>query len=947
MGPHGRPPQKNHEQMANELLTLVTELVRDLHPRKAARLHPQLDSALDTDLGLDSLARVELITRLEQHFQVALPEQVFAEAESPRHLLKAITSARRRDGAAEPLQRVEPQEKHVEELPHRARTLVEVLQWHCSRNPDRLHIRVTDGERELAQLSYAGLWRGAERVAAGLQHAGVQPGDCIAVMLPTGVDYFYSFYGILMAGAVPVPIYPPVRRSQIGEHLQRHGGILRNCEAVLLITVPEASNVARLLKSQLEHLRSIATVRELEARGNAFLAPAVGPEDIAFIQYTSGSTGSPKGVVLTHANLLANIRAMGEAVEAGPSDVFVSWLPLYHDMGLIGSWLGSLYYAAVLVVMSPLAFITRPQRWLQAIHRYRATMSASPNFGYELCLKQISDKDLEGVDLSSWRLAFNGAEQVSPETIEHFIERFAKAGFRPETMTPVYGLAESSVGLAFPPLQQPPRIDVVDRQTFSREGRAVPATGRDGRTLRFVSSGRPLPGHEIRITDEQDRELPERREGALQFRGPSATAGYYREQAKTGELFHGDWLDSGDLAYIAEGDVFITGRRKDIIIRGGRNLYPHELEEVIGSIPGIRKGCVAAFGTREPRSGTERLVILAETRERDAGARETLRTKAAAAVNDLVGMPPDEVVLAAPHTVLKTSSGKIRRAACREQYERGGVEGTRRAVWWQIARSARQSVVPTWRRVRRWLGEHMFAAYVWTVYSLLAVIALLSVVIIPGFERRWSVLRGLARLLAFTTGTRILVTGKENLPDPGRPCVFVANHASYLDGYALVASVPRAFSFVAKRELAANRFIDFCLRRMRVEYVKRSETEQAREDAQRIARGANQRSVFFFPEGTFTRIPGVRDFHLGAFVTAAQANVPVVPVAIRGTRSMLRSGSWFPRRGYIVITIGEPIEAPVSPEGDHLAVWQAALMLRARAREHILRYAGEPDLGQE
>jgi len=943
------PDNKSHQDQDNtagELLRLIRELVRELHPRKAGRLSPHLDSSLDTDLGLDSLARVELIARLEQSFNIALPQQVFADAETPGDLLRAITTAQGRKAITTYTPRVELPEEQVEDLPHQAQTLIEVLQWHVRQNPQRLHLRLSDGDQELASLTYIELWQGAETVAAGLQQTGVQPGDSIAIMLPTSIDYFYSFYGILMAGAIPVPIYPPVRRSQIGEHLQRHSGILHNCEASLLITLPEAKNVARLLKSRVERLREIVTVQDLESRRGRYLAPAIGPDDIAFLQYTSGSTGNPKGVVLTHANLLANIRVMGETVQANSRDVFVSWLPLYHDMGLIGAWLGSLYFAVVLVVMSPLAFLTRPQRWLWTIHHYRATLSASPNFGYELCLKRINDEDIKGLDLTSWRLAFNGAEQVSPNTLLRFSQRFAPAGFRAEAMLPVYGLAESSVGLAFPPLNREPRIDCVERDVFTREGRAIAAAQEDENTLCFVSSGRPLPGHELRVSDDQNRELPERQEGRLEFRGPSATAGYFRNAEATARLFHQEWLDSGDLAYLADGEIFITGRRKDIIIRGGRNLYPHELEEAIGNVPGIRKGCVAAFGARDLRTGTERLVILAETRDTAAVKQEAIREQAVKVVNDLIGMPPDEVRLVAPHTVLKTSSGKIRRSACRELYERGKLEKTQWAPWRQLLQSAAHSLLPGWRRSRRWLATHLYAGYVWTMYSLLASIAVLSILVVPGFERRWKTLRGLSRLFAFVTATRVLVTGTENLPPPGQPCVFVANHASYLDGYVVVAAIPRSFSFVAKAELGANAFLDHVLRHMRVEYVKRFEKEQVIKDAQRIARTAQQQSLFFFPEGTFTRIPGVQNFRLGAFVTAAQVNIPVVPIAIRGTRSILRAQSWFPRHGSITLTIGEPIKLAVTPVTEQTDIWQVALKLRTAAREHIVRYSGEPDLMQ-
>ncbi len=237
-------------------------------------------------------------------------------------------------------------------------------------------------------------------------------------------------------------------------------------------------------------MRRIVTVDGLRAAAATCTPPPLTAEDTAFLQYTSGSTGIPKGVILSHANLLANIRAMGRAINAGPDDVFVSWLPLYHDMGLIGAWLGSLYHGCQFVVMSPLAFLMHPERWLWTIHRHRGTLSASPNFGYELCLNRIDPAQLAGLDLRSWRLAFNGAEPVSPETVLRFSHRFASYGFRPEAMAPVYGLAESTVGLAFPPVGRGPVIDHVRRLPMLQSGRAEPAGPDETDPLRFVACGR-------------------------------------------------------------------------------------------------------------------------------------------------------------------------------------------------------------------------------------------------------------------------------------------------------------------------------------------------------------------------------------------------------------------------------------------------------------------------
>ena len=309
-------------------------------------------------------------------------------------------------------------------------------------------------------------------------------------------------------------------------------------------------------------------------------------------------------------------------MEATSADIFVSWLPLYHDMGLIGAWLGCLYFAAPLYVMSPLSFLMRPESWLWAIHRFRATLSGAPNFAYELCLNKIDDRNLEGLDLSSLRMTVNGAEPVSVPALRRFIERFGHYGFRPGAMAPVYGLAENSVGLAFPPPGRPPVIDRVDRGLLSVRGIAAPALTDDPRALEIASCGAPLPGHEVRIVDELGFELGERHEGRLEFRGPSATSGYFRNETKTRELFHGSWLDSGDRGYMAGGEVYITGRIKDIIIRAGRHIYPQEIEEAIARSPWYSQGMRCGVWRGRSHIGDRaRRHFSGDTRERSCGPR--------------------------------------------------------------------------------------------------------------------------------------------------------------------------------------------------------------------------------------------------------------------------------------------------------------------------------------
>ncbi len=935
---HGQPETTSVPELASELLDIVRTLFAELHRQSGPDRPIRLDSSLNHELGFDSLARVELILRIQRAFGVDLPQDTLAHAETPRDLLEAIQKGT--SGPARQPQRPSavPLESAREEAAE-ATTLLEVIDWHVRRQPDRIQI-VHLSEQGEQPITGRNLTEASERVAAGLQQRGLEAGQSVAIMLPTGPEYFPVYVGILLAGGIPVPIYPPAHLAQVEEHVRRHVGILCNAQAVLLVTIPEARAVAWMLRVHVPSLRKVVSAQELLQSRDSLTPMPVAAQDVAFIQYTSGSTGDPKGVVLTHANLLANIRAMGQAIGLRPHDVFVSWLPLYHDMGLIGAWLGTLYFGIPLVVMSPLAFLARPIRWLQAIQAYRGTLSAAPNFAYELCVKKIADKELVGLDLSSWRLAFNGAETVLPETLTRFGRRFAPYGFHPEALTPVYGLAECSVGLAFPSSGRGPLVDRVQRASFTHTGSAVPAAPDEVSALSFVSCGRPLPGHEVRIVDASGNEVGERQEGRLEFRGASATRGYFNNPQATSQLFREGWLDSGDRGYLAGGEVFLTGRVKDIIIRGGRNIYPHEVEEVVSEIPGVRKGCVVLFGSLDPTTGTERLVVLAETRESGQHERQQLREAITTTVVEVLGEPADQVVLVPPRTILKTSSGKLRRAATRALFESGLAGEHRRAGWWQVASLAVGAVIPQLQRWATRAADAAFAAWAWAVFCLVAPVVWLVTSVTPRPSWAWVVSRVGARLLLWLTGTPVTVSGLEHVPR-GKPCVLVANHASYLDGLVLLAALPEPIGFVAKRELREPFIPRVYLQRVGAEFVERFAAHESVQDARRLEAALRAgRALVFFPEGTFTRVSGLQPFRMGAFVVAANTGVPVVPAAICGTRSILRDGQWWPRRGAITITFG----APLLPDADALDAFDAAVRLRDAARDHIARHCGESDI---
>ncbi|WP_128001726.1 AMP-binding protein [Piscinibacter defluvii] len=921
-----------------DLCELVAATARELQRGLPLQAGVTPATTLDRDLGLDSLGRVELLLRVERAAGVALPEDTLQSAETVADLWRSVQRGRPLAAAGAPpavragLEAPPPAPAAPSGNPAQAaQTLLQVLDAHLRAQPDRTHIVcLADGgethidHRRLADASAA--------LAAGLQRAGLRPRETVAIMLPTAPEYFFTYFGILRAGGIPVPIYPPARASQLEEHVRRHTGILANAQAVFLVSGPEVMRVARLLQARVGTLRAVLTPQQLAAGGGMPRAVPVRGDDVAFIQYTSGSTGAPKGVALTHANLLANIRAMAATIAARPEDVFVSWLPLYHDMGLIGAWLGSLYVGMPLVVMSPLAFLARPQRWLEAISRWRGTLSAGPNFAYELCLARIDAATLATLDLSSWRLAFNGAEAVSPDTVLRFQQRMAACGLRPEAVAPVYGLAEASVGLLFPPPGRGPRIDRIVRDAFVREQQARPAAADDATALRFVASGRPLPGHEVRIVDAEGRELPERVEGQLEFRGPSATQGYWRNPEQTARLFDRGWLDSGDRAYAADGDIYVTGRVKDIVIRAGRNLYPQEIEDAVGAVEGIRKGGVAVFGRADAGSGTERLVVLAEQDPRRGRGAAGLREAVAHAVLDTIGEPADEIVLAPPHTVLKTSSGKVRRSACRELVEQGRVGAATPGAAWQWLRLALGAVVP-WSKAAAQTGmDALFGLRASLLFWLFAPPVWLLTQFMPSPAAAWAWCRRAARALLRLAGTPVALQGLEHWP-ADRPCVLVCNHGSYLDGVALVAALPRPCVFVAKRELATQFVAGRFLRRLGAAFVERFDAMRSTADARRLAEAARgERSLLVFPEGSFRADVEMLPFHLGAFVAAVQAGAAVLPLTLTGTRALLPDGRWWPRRAALTLHIDAPIEAAAGEEP-----FAAAVRLRDAAQSAIAR----------
>jgi fatty-acyl-CoA synthase len=975
--------QLDRSATSERVLEVVRRLLEELGSQGAL---PMLNAAshLDRDLGLGSLERVELLARLEAEFGVRLPDRVAAEANTPEDLIRAILgvpaggaeeenapSALRASVTAQKLQR-ETSAAGV----FSAQTLLDVLRYRAAHDAERTHLLITEdseGEERSLTLTFGELYAAGQRCAAELARRGVPAGGRVALMLPTSRAFFASYAGILLAGAIPVPIYPPFRADRIEEYAARQAAILNNAEVCLLLTFRRAEAVAHLLKPRVRSLASVVDAEKLIGAADKAPPPAPGAlpahvtgsrarrsSDIALLQYTSGSTGDPKGVVLTHANLLANMRAIGEAVQMGPGDVGISWLPLYHDMGLIGAWLTLLHYGMPLAVMSPLAFLTRPERWLWAFHKHRGTIAAAPNFAYELCVRKIADKDIEGLDLSSWRVAMNGAEPVNPETMERFTARFSCYGFRHEAHLPVYGLAESSLAVTVPPLNRRPLVDRVERETFTARGQAVPARQDGGNSISFVSSGVALPGHELCIVDDSGKVVPDRTEGFLWFRGPSATTGYYHNARATEKLLPlgpsasaGEfaWVDSGDRAYRADGEMYVTGRVKDIIIKGGRNLYPHEVEELAARAEGIRKGCIVAFGIKDEASGTEKLVIAAEVRERDARRRATIAAAVTQQVAQGLGLPPDRVELLPLGSIPKTSSGKLRREETKQLFLDGTLSAEKPPAWLQMARlSAGSAMRGLGRTVASWISrglEMLYGLYFGVIFFLWIVPTWAIVNFINDHRAAGRFTSSALKVLFMLMGCPVRVVGKEYMDTPGAK-MYASNHTSYFDVLPLMLGLGVPYRFVAKMEVHGMPFIGTFLRQMgHLSFNRTDATSRLRqaEEMEEILRG--EESVFVFPEGTFTADDGIRPFQLGAFKAAVAVGVPIIPVSLAGTRKFLRDGTYLPRPTSVTITLSPPIYprlASASSNNSESSNWHELIRLRDQTREAIARHVNEPVL---
>lgn len=920
------------DAIAQSLIDLTKQFLRD--SGETYQRDIQLDASLQRHLGIDSLARAELFGRIEKKFAVTLPDHLLAEAETLADIaqfLRNATPGTKQKKISASLHTTHGERPHLNA--NQAKTLLDVLLLFGSNAENKAHIyfQHEDGQEEI--ISYGLLLRSSLQVAYSLQQLGLKDGETVAIMQPTNPGFFYTFLGTLLAGGVPVPIYPPFRLHMLEAYAKTEAHILRSAQVRVLVTFEQAEKLSRLLQGFVPSLKHVVTVHELmqpQQLQHPFQAKS---DDFAFIQYTSGSTAEPKGVLLTHFNLLTNIRAYGRAIQVTEADVAVSWLPLYHDMGLIGMWLGSLYHGVPLVLLAPFTFLNRPERWLWAIHYHRGTISGAPNFAYELCTRKIEDSVIEGLDLSSWRIAANGAEKVYPRTLDEFAKKFAPYGFKRSALLPVYGLAESTVALAIPTPGQDYHVDYVDREQFEKERQAIPTTNKEN-ALSFVDCGHAIVDHEIRIVDDDNRQLPERHIGNLQFKGPSSMQGYYNNPKATDAVYHDGWIDSGDLAYLVDNEVYITGRRKDLIIKAGRNIFPAEIEECVGGVAGVRQGCVAAFGVVDTQYGTEQLIVVAETREKNNEARAKIHANIKEAVATLLEIVPDQVILVAPHVVPKTSSGKLQRAQCKTLFLTGELGKRREPAWLQITRITASSFTNKIGAFLQRCGKFIYTLYV----GLIVAISLIPVYLLVRLLAQQSavkVMRGWSRFLIAAAFCPLIVKGKSNLKQ-AHPVIYTANHASYIDSVVALAILPEATRLIGKAELLQTPIIRTFIKKLNFITVDRFDLAKGIADAKIIEQQLREGySVMIFPEGTFGYATGLRPFRLGAFKVAVDAHVAVCPIALQGTRRILRDNEKLMQPGRIMVTVSPPIQ----PQGNE---WQDVINLRREIREVIARDCGEP-----
>jgi acyl-CoA synthetase (AMP-forming)/AMP-acid ligase II len=526
------------------------------------------------------------------------------------------------------------------------------------REPDAVAYYLPDEPEADQRITVAGMLDRAHAAGAALAAAGLRRGGRVCLCLDTSAPLLAGLFGAELLGAVPSVLEPPLSAGRKQLWLDRVRHIVAVARPSVLVCDEE------LREATVEALAGLDVAVISPPFGDGVVADPVleaDPEEPAFIQFTSGTTSAAKGIVLSHRSVIAAASAICHGAPFYADDVMLSWLPLHHDMGMVGATMTPFLLSLPSVLIRPLAFGTRPDRWLRLMHQYRATLSPAPNFAYRLVAAVARKVDLTGLDLSCWRAAFNGAEVVDAATLRDFLAVAEPLGLRPEYLRPCYGMAELGLAATFSPVGTPPRIEPVSRTAMAEQGRAsAPESPED--THRYVSSGIPVPGTKIRVTDANHVDLPDRHVGRVLVSSDSMMTGYLNGPADPLLELRDGWLDTGDLGFLLDGELFVTGRSKDLIILAGRNYQPQTFERAAETVDGVRAGGAVAVGVPDPRSGTERMVLVVESKNHRDPERTAETARAVErAVSDLTGVRPAQVVVVSPRTLPKTSSGKLQR----------------------------------------------------------------------------------------------------------------------------------------------------------------------------------------------------------------------------------------------------------------------------------------------
>jgi fatty-acyl-CoA synthase len=526
-------------------------------------------------------------------------------------------------------------------------------------------ITLLGGRNGEERVTYEEVRALSARVAGALRREGVREADPVLLVLPTGAEYLALFFGCIHAGAIPCTATPPTTLP--ADAFRRHLTQLVSLVGARLVVTDR--DTEPIVAATLDRGTPLRLARDLMASHDALEEAAASETTIAFIQFTSGTTAAPRAVCLSHGSVTRNLEQIASAAQMNRDTMSVSWLPLFHDMGLVGSLLTSTFSCSELVLSRPAGFLRRPRSWLETITKYRGTHSPAPTFAYRYVLSRLTDGDLEGLDLSSWQTAWIGAEPVPAELLASFRERFARCGFGDTAFLPCYGLAEAALAVTFRPTGEPIRTLRVSRRAWTTHRVLSSSTSEDD-ALELVSCGRPLPGLRVSIRDAQDNERADGEEGEIVVTGPTLFSGYYEYDgaARTREAPPVESLRTGDLGFLCHGELYVTGRQKDLIIVRGRNHHPTEVECAADGVAGVRPGKVAAFGVDFGASDTESLCLVAETDRRVAIATEALVIELRRRVFDQTGLTLDHVTLVAPGSIPHTTSGKIQRRRARELF---------------------------------------------------------------------------------------------------------------------------------------------------------------------------------------------------------------------------------------------------------------------------------------